>query len=748
MPIRSLLDSLLVYDPHRSTATANLWIAHPSPSEEATFGKLFMVISIDSTDRLNHEIISALQDHIRHAYYQSPESKFSLAFEHALRETNQYLHRLVIEGVDGWVDRLHCVIGVIANDQLLLSSAGSMMAYVVRRGRMHDILGGSTGPVNPLKIFSNLVEGSLEPNDQFIVCTPTVLDYFSLEKLRRTIAEHPPTESVRLLEAALLGHEQRIALAALIVQTVGQVEADLPTIVPREIGRPSTVAPQRSMDSLIARERATEQLLTPSIWPSIRDTLSQAHRAVGRMVRTHIFRRPVKRMLPATMSHQPTTPTSLARARPSLAGIGRGLGRGWRLVVASWRTVWISWRRQRARRDIDSPSPAPALPRQPGTWLNRLVAWFGSLAPQQRKILGLGLLALFVLTATVVVTNNHPAGITDSPEALTQQIEEHVTKAEAALLYGGEATAREQLAEAMLQIEQLPNKSKSDKTRRDLLAARLASVRTQLRRVVTIADPEIIAQLAEVAPTLRPLQVYWTGERVWSYDPSQQSGILVDLATIDAPTVISNTIDTGQPTTGAVVANGVLLFATARQGFAELNLATATWRPLDVTWPSGEHVVQSLSFFQNRIYALDRVGQEIFRFARGSASLGTGVKWLKETAALSGARAVAVDGSIFILQAGGVVEEYFNGRRGDFQLASVDPAVTNATRLITGAESTKLYVLDPSNSRLVVFDKNGKLVRQYQSSSWTSLADMAINEANKTAIVLSGTTLYRLTLQD
>ncbi len=749
MPIRPLIDNLLLYDPNRSTTTANLWVAHPSPSEEAALGKLFMVISIDSSDRLNHEIISSLQEQIKHAYYQSTEAKFSLAFEQALHHTNQHLHRLVIEGVDGWIERLHCLIGVIVNGQLMMAHAGSMMAYVLRRNRMHDILGGQLTPINPLKIFSNVLEGQLEDQDQLLVCTPSVLDYFSLEKLRRTMSEHTPAESVRQLESSLLGSEQHIALAALFIQAEGQADT-VATVAPphRELGRPSTVAPQRSMDSLIARERATEQLLTPSIWPSVRDTVSHGWSTSQRYVTQKILRRPIKRTLPSGLSRTPPASLPLtawrgffARGRTTVRYIPRA-------ILRTWQSFWLSLQRQQTRRSLATSSPAPQLPRDSGSLTNRVVSWFTTLTQSQRLIFGLGVSLIFVLTATIIMTNGRTNQANTASTTNVAEVNDHLDKAEAALLYGGEETALTQLQAATTAVAGLPKRSKDEQAAQATITTRLETVRTKLRRVITIVNPEILAQLAEVAPTLRPQQLYWAGDQLFSYDPSRQTGVVVNTATADEPTVIKHTLDTGSPTTGTIVTEDAILFATDRQGFVELQPSTATWKPIDATWPAGEHIVQSLSFFQNRVYALDRLGSAIIRFTRSTNSIGTGFRWLKEPATLTSARSAMVDGSIFVLQPKGQVEEYFNGRRGEFTVATVDPLLENPTRLVTSADSTRLYLVEPSKKRIVVFDKNGKLVRQYQSESWSSLTDIAVNEKQKTAVILNGSTLYRLPLQD
>lgn len=749
-PVRPLLDSLLIYDPNRSSSTANIWIAHPSPSEEAVLGKIFMVASIDSNDRLNHEIIGALQEQLKHSYYHSTEPKFSAAFEQALHLTNQHLHRLIIEGVDGWVERLHCVVGVLVGDQLLIAHAGSMMAYVLRRGRMHDILGNQSQSINPLKIFSNIVEGKLEDQDKLLLCTPTVLDYFSLEKLRRTLADHTPAESVRILETSLLGSDSPVALAALLLQIEGHLEAPLLNpIPPREIGRPSTVAPQRSMESLIARERATEQLLTPSIWPSVRDTGHQFWSAVNRFIRMTILRRPPKRALPAGQVRASVS-ADPRQSRPgkTIKYIRLTARRLQVLIIGKLQILRSTWQRRKTRRHLQETGISPALPKPGGHWLHTLVGSFKRLARTQQLIITGALVLVFVFTAVIINSNRTPAFQAGQIDQLILEIEEHLTKAEAALLYGGDDTARTQIKSATDKIGRLPAKSKDQRTQISELTDRAKTVQTQLQKMVTIQNPEIVAQLAEVAPTLRPAQLYLAGPQIFAYDPGKQTGVKINLETTDAPVVIRNSIDTGQPTTGVTISETNILFATERLGFVELNLETDLWRPLDATWPSGAHTVQGIAFFQNRIYALDRASGTIIRFARGANSLGVGTSWLKETAPLQTARGLAVDGSIFVLQPNGQVQEYFNGRLGEFALVGIDPVLKNPTRIFTSVTSSKIYLVDPANKRLVVFDKNGKLVRQYQSSSWGSLADVAVNEGSKTAFIMNGTTLYRLNLQD
>src|SRR5207249_2090089 len=118
-----------------------------------------------------------------------------------------------------------------------------------------------------------LVVGRLESGDRLLFCTPSLLDYFSLEKLRRTIIDYQPSEAVRVLEATLMGAGPEQAFGALIFDLEPAADKIPPAaIAPAGQTSGGRTAPQMSMEQMIARQHQTEKFLAPSIWPSIRDT--------------------------------------------------------------------------------------------------------------------------------------------------------------------------------------------------------------------------------------------------------------------------------------------------------------------------------------------------------------------------------------------------------------------------------------------------------------------------------------------
>jgi hypothetical protein len=61
---------------------------------------------------------------------------------------------------------------------------------------------------------------------------------------------------------------------------------------------------------------------------------------------------------------------------------------------------------------------------------------------------------------------------------------------------------------------------------------------------------------------------------------------------------------------------------------------------------------------------------------------------------------------------------------------------------VTGATARGVYVADPNNQRIVVFDKEGRFQRQLVSESFSGLTALAVDEALGKFWFIAGKKLY------
>jgi len=744
MTLRADIENLLLYDPDRSRTTVHVWIAKPGQAELQALGQVFIITVIDQPHRLNHEIITVLQEEFQRHYYQSTDMVVERAFEAALQHTNHRLHQLILEGVNQWIDHAHLLIGVLRHQHLVVTSVGQVVAYLLRHERMYPILDQqASAKPNPLRIFSNLVSGQVENGDRLLFCSPSVLDYFSVEKMRRLLLDHAPAETVRNLENTLLGVGGETSFAALVIELTAEAEPAPKNSLAVGWKSPSRTAPQMSMEELITRERTTEQLLAPSVWPAVRDISRRTWLAFSQLVRTVIFRQPPRRIVPTTLSSpvQPTPSSETDQSRQNEL---------WRSTQAIKAHAVALVRQWRPRSPLRSVSTTPKFPAVHTGWRQRLaglVVW-GQRLPRLQQLLLVAAVGLIIVLSTTLAHGSRPSPTArgDQITTVVNDIQNNLDQARAALLYGGENTARQKVIEIEKLLTTLPNRSKADQTRRAPLVADLAGLQQQLAHQTVVTNPTTLVNLAPTVPTVSPTQIYLLRDHLALYDPTTSTLVSTSLEPGATPNVINNTLDTGAPQTGAVSGTSTVMFVTDRDGFVEVDVVKNTWKPYDASWPKQNPQAQSLSVFQNRLYILNTSHNDLLRFTRGGASLGAGVSWLKEPATFNSARAAVVDGSIYVLQPKSVVEQYFSGRRSDWQLQPATPVAVDITRLWTDASSDYLYLLEPGQKRFLVYDKDGSFLDQYTSDSWTDLRDVVADEAGKMAYVLNGTSVYQVGL--
>ena len=103
-----------------------------------------------------------------------------------------------------------------------------------------------------------------------------------------------------------------------------------------------------------------------------------------------------------------------------------------------------------------------------------------------------------------------------------------------------------------------------------------------------------------------------------------------------------------------------------------------------------------------------------------------------------------IDGFVYVLKNNGELLEFAKGKKEDFSLEAIEPALTHATKVIVSQKEKYIYILDAAEKRLIIFDKSGKFINQYTSDKFNDLKDFAINETSKKIYLLNNTSVYSI----
>jgi sugar lactone lactonase YvrE len=185
-----------------------------------------------------------------------------------------------------------------------------------------------------------------------------------------------------------------------------------------------------------------------------------------------------------------------------------------------------------------------------------------------------------------------------------------------------------------------------------------------------------------------------------------------------------------------VIYNGERLFlwnfinSTAGTGFS-------TQVPQESNWAG-------LYFYttNNRVYLIDKAQGQVISYAVSDRDI------TKPTVSINSAEVkdgldLSVDGNIYILTPN-TVKKFQAGKQLSFNFPVLSTPLSGQGRIFTDSNTANLYILDSGNKRIIITDKNAKLIQIIESPQMTNPIDFIVDEKNKIILVLNDINLLKL----
>ncbi len=120
--------------------------------------------------------------------------------------------------------------------------------------------------------------------------------------------------------------------------------------------------------------------------------------------------------------------------------------------------------------------------------------------------------------------------------------------------------------------------------------------------------------------------------------------------------------------------------------------------------------------FDSNLYLLDPTANQVLKYWKDQFAKNPD-SWVKKSDAdLSKAMDLAIDGNIFVLHSDGKIDKYFGGESVTFTQTKSPRPLTSAAALHFDIEEVvrNMYIVDPTDMRIVQLDHTGTFVRQFQ----------------------------------
>ncbi|OGB74075.1 hypothetical protein A2V68_02500 [candidate division Kazan bacterium RBG_13_50_9] len=743
-----------------STALAYL----PDRAEEQKHGGLYFVIDIGSASPLTPDIAYNLIDIVKEEYYRDLTLAPAKSFENALKSANEEFSAIAKEGEKSWIGKTNISIAAIADNQLLAVQRGTSEIHLWRNGKMMNLSEGMYTPgemPRPEETLTNIIEGELSVGDKLVVSTAELFYYLSVDKLKRVIESHSPAGAAQKV-ASQLKDEDDISKTNVIL-----LEFSLPELTDAE----EETAPE---DNWIGSRASSVPPAVPKKAKPLFGGFSARTAVTDRRDDTEMAEEekppvPVKPYLPTSGKmaqelemEEEDTEEAPTKFRPTLPRLDYGQ------KIAS------------VRGQLSSVATSPQFKKTSNLVLrylkyaglvilatvDLLVSFVSNWVDEVKKrphgkrtlMITVGILALIVVVSTLSLARGHTVRV--SKQVAVASLEEAIQKrdaAKAAIIYEDNAKASTLLFEAY-GLAEAATKHESTKAQGLAVLAEIKSQLDEVGRVKRFENPPVLVDFASLASQLEVQgkgeakvnidNLLTVGGDVYSYDTKYNKIYKYNSGSGKAGIAISLVSNDRIIKLGAAGDNELFLYANPASVYA-LDLAENKMTSVSLDVGNWNNATGLISYI-DKLYFLDVENNNIWKYKQITDGYTKIAPYFEDNSAidLSGSTDFAIDGDVYIL-ANGIVRKYASGQQVEYSLRDVPEhtgALGTIVDLYTSSSAAGLYVLDQSNSRVVLFNRDGNYLGQYLFTGITNPAKIFVDESAGYLWILAGTQVYQLAL--
>lgn len=746
---------LTVNPKQKSSFMSKAFVSQPSAEEEALVGRLFVLMEIDQSRPEDFALADFIVKDIYHHYYENEQFflrdkigslKIDYIFEAAITKLNRGIADFLETQKNPFKPgNLTIVIGVLYKNQLLFTSLGASKAFLVYRPKtknnqplseynLMDISEKTDDPTQEIahqaKLFANVINGTIPAGGYFLFANDALLEYLSKKQLTDIVTTLPPTSAAEQMKNLLEQTNAFVAFFAMIVKnTVGEEHS-------AELANPAYAIPvnqtimgggRTSVDQFNTTQERTEELLSPSGVLTVKKWLAKL-RPTSSVLKD--YARDTARSLNVSANRLKAKQEKLQVGKKimDLGKVFFYLGRDAAGAVISFFTD------ASARQSLVQGSKN--LVKDSLLRTRNLVTGFQKMKRKQKILLSVIGVAIIVLIVNVVYSSLHArqaaaeARLTEAKTTFEQK--EH--QLEASLLYNNTDGARQILNEMGTLIKELPQKTDNEKSTVADLTNRYHAKLDTIFAITRLTNPAVYTELPAEGNNLVLVEnELFTGNG--SAKAVYKVGTDKKATTLTADSFSGHMLTTLADGADLYLYDGTNVFS---------------YQPLDssfknMTVDNKPAAFSALAVYNDRLYVASVPDHTIYRFNQDKRTFTfTGRQnWLKETLNAKEVSSLTVNGRIF-MNADNQLVRLSSGNNDNLVFEDTTPKLEKPTQVVISNDQALVYVLDPTNNRLVVYTAEGRYNSQYTSDSFTNLTGVAVSEDNKKIYLLNGKTIYEV----
>ncbi|MFH0857415.1 MAG: hypothetical protein V1848_01570 [Candidatus Magasanikbacteria bacterium] len=693
-----------------------LHLREPNTPEEEKKGHFFALAEIN--DGLIGQIqkLQEIIEQIEYEYYDK-ESQLSTKkrFEFALENANKLSHH-ILKDEDSEV---HCAVGIIDGNEIYFSYHGDIGVHVFYSKddtlQTLDVIEESNN--SKKQLFSNIIEGAIGNKDYLYVTTPHLANYVETERVEKLLNSRSPEQTISHIQHILENIKCQYSFGGLLckrgIKSSLHFKNDDEEEKNKKEIRGERIKAQK--EKIFSHETEDEEEIDTQKKVSQKGNIQTNYR-------------------PRQQYQNKNTMVNTI-----LIGLGRGIiklfyylflglkytaiGIGKSFIVF---VVFISNKGNQRQILIEKTKH----------WLNHKKQLIIEMPLLSKIVLILTTLLIIGFVSSILVMRIKQAKVVEEETVIhtLQAIQDKKNAAEAKLLYNNESEALTLLQEAKSLITSLPEDFNQNSITKDTLLGDIATTLQKLQKIEE-ASVSLFAEVPAKHISILDKDILAFGENQTIYKVHIPSGEKTEQKHDAIPELLFGSTPKEQD---------FVLFTSGKDSFASYEKETGALVSKDVVFPNENVNIQALFVYNTRVYSLDTANSQIYKHNKTLTGYDKGSPWLKGTHDLSQAISLAIDGDLYLLFQNGTIKKYVSGTEEPFNITGLEPALTNPIELWTYNGKDEIYILEPITKRIVILNKEGKLIKQITSKEWKVPKSMIVIPEEKTIYVLDSGKIYTL----
>lgn len=672
-------------------------------SEMTSCGQLFVLLELPKTERLDQQpLIDELINLCSSLFLSSKNSDPNSLLEDIIKQVNELLPELNARSrLRHWLQTIDMAFGIMKDNNVCFTNIGHIEAWLISHNRLEQVA-AKNEHINPAKVFSETINGTLEEGDSLIISTNSLLDYLAKEKIRQLVRKYTPQSAAAKIQFLLQTVPDFVTFNSLIIKNSSDADHEL-----RADELSAITQTEKNQSDIIEAKGQVQALGKLPKRDKISARLDSNHKAntIGKII--NFF--------------------SLAKYFFVL------VYKIFKLITREIKNAFLFLFSKKYRQSKEDEAI-----NQVKSQIYTRYSWWRSLNKVKKiSVIGLVLTLLLFVQGTVYLTQKKSVEKKDQVyQQIIQNINTKFAEVDAKLIYNDEISAEQILLDIEKSLANFQAAKPEQQTEINNIREKIGRDLNKVRHIYEVPSPLELTSLSEVTGPREIVQkngqFYILGQdKLYVYDNKK----IVALVDFSGGILLSDW------------PNQDKLLLSRFDSHAIYDIATQKISELNLKQTANTSKIVDLNIYGNNLYALDNGASQIYKYSEQSSAFGSPIQWIKDSTKINEASSFAIDGSVYFIQNNGEIIKLTKGNKDSFAYHIPRPIIGANSKIQTFKDAKYLYIIDPQNKRLIIFDKDGSIKSQYTSPAFDNLLDLAIDPEEKAIYLLNGQHLYLLAVE-